>query len=367
MDHDFRTLQWLMTCLIGHKPAGMNIMEADIDTDSLICLAGRNDVAPLLYGRLASLQTFPAEAEPRLRNAYLFALRNNLRQRAEILRLIRLLRKEGIDAMPLKGVVASDLLFGDTGLYPGGDIDILVRPCDLDRASAVLLRDGYGPPADRSEADLRSDSYHLVLTRDSHVVELHWRLTARYCDIPPEFWWEDAVTVDYEGTSIIQPSPEKYLLYAVFRLFAKGFRPLKFFVLASGLIEKYSDSIDWERLISLSEMYRIGRVLRFTVSLVFDYSRRPVQGAQDRVSVLGHRFFRRLVLSGFVSGRVSVHLRMLFYAFLLDSPSDIIKVLVRRIFPSPGELRLRYGLPPRSRRVFLYYIANPLLLVMRRY
>lgn len=46
----------------------------------------------------------------------------------EVLRIIRLLQEAGIEAIPLKGSLFSDVVLGDLGIYPTSDIDLLVRP-----------------------------------------------------------------------------------------------------------------------------------------------------------------------------------------------------------------------------------------------
>ena len=72
------------------------------------------------------------------------------------------------------------------------------------------------------------------------------------------------------------------------------------------------------------------------------------------------------MLSGLFRETVRVHLRMFVYTFLLDSPLDAMRVVMKRVFPDAGELRLRFGLPENSKRVYLYYLLNPFLLLLRR-
>jgi hypothetical protein len=51
---------------------------------------------------------------------------------------------------------------------------------------------------------------------------------------------------------------------------------------------------------------------------------------------------------------------------LLDSPFDIFKVLLRRLFPTPAEIRLRYNIPRGSLRILPYYFLNPFLMLFKK-
>ena len=51
---------------------------------------------------------------------------------------------------------------------------------------------------------------------------------------------------------------------------------------------------------------------------------------------------------------------------LLDSPFDIFKVILRRIFPTPAEVRLRYNIPRGSLKILPYYLLNPFIMLFKK-
>jgi len=282
------------------------------------------------------------------------------------MRIIGLLKENGIEAIPLKGSVASEIIFHDMGLYPSSDIDILVSPSDLEKTGTVLFNAGYSRSSDMERDALINTDYHLIFHRGAHVVEVHWNLVKRYFSVAPSFWWEDTVKTVFDGSEITLLSVERCLLYAIFRLFFHAFRPLKFLLFIAALLEEYDGRIDWQKFFSSVRDCRMEKLSLFTLRLFYDISGRAIPHPALDTRSSSYVFLKRLVISGFFTARARIHLRMILYTFLLDSPLDTVRVIFRRIFPDPAEIRLRYELFGRPRKVLLYYLLNPLLLLLKR-
>jgi len=337
-----------------------------VDYDRMFRLAGSNGVLSSLHHNLKDIDAAPEYVRKRLKNAYLQILRNNVAQAEEVLQILVLLKKNHVEAIPLKGAAASELIFGDPGLYLSTDIDILVRPEYLAGVSEVLLKAGYEKNEGISENDLISSHYHFIFQKDRYHFEVHWNLVKRYFQIPPEFWWEDVHKIVYEGMEITGLSAERYIMYTVFRLFDHGFRPLKFFVLISEIINKHQDEIDWGKLLTFSRRYKMERLMVFTLRLIHDILGTDIPVTVRKRNIIGYEAFKNVIISGLFHEVTRPHLRMFFYTFLLDDPMEYAKVISRRFFPEIGEIRLRYGLPMGSKKVYAYYLLNPLLVLMKK-
>lgn len=344
----------------------LNDKSHSIDYPGLLKLALSNEVAPILYKNLNGLNVIPDDVQDRFRNAYLHTTKNNILNSREMVNVLTLLRNKSIEAVPLKGSFASDVVFGNLGYYPATDIDILVKPSDIRLSEDILSGAGYTRNIGISEDDLLSSHYHFIYQKGGHTVEVHWNLVKRYFDIPPDFWWEDMRKIEHEGIEATMLSIERYIMYLVFRLFDHGFRPLKFFVLISEIVNKYSKEIDWDKLFLFSKEYRMERLVSFTLKLLnnmFD-TKMPDDIIERRTA--GYNVFKKLIVKGLFQDVKRPHLRMLLYTFLLDSPFDLTKVISKRFFPNAGEIRLRYGLPESSKKIYAYYILNPFLILIKK-
>jgi hypothetical protein len=366
------TLVLLLSCVnpspevLEEAKTIMTNKEYPVDYDRMFRLAGSNEVLSLLNYNLKDIDAVPDYMRKKLNNAHLRILRNNVAQADEVLKILAMLKKNHIEAIPLKGAAASELIFGDPGLYLSKDIDILVRSKDLAGISEVLLKAGYEKNEGISENDLLSSHYHFLFQKDGHHFEVHWNLVKRYFQIPSEFWWEYVHETVYEGMEITQLSAERYIMYTVFRLFDHGFRPLKFFVLISEIINKYQDEIDWGELLTFSRRYKMERLMVFTLRLLHDILGTRIPVTVTKKNIICYEALKKLINSGLFHEVTRPHLRMLLYTFLLDDPVEYAKVISRRFFPEIGEIRLRYGLPIGSKKVYAYYLLNPLLVLMKK-
>lgn len=332
-----------------------------IDYTKLTQLAFVNGVAPLLYKNLKPLNIITEEVLSRLRNIYLTSIAENLQKITEILKILQALKDKGIDAIPLKGALASEIIFENPGLYYGTDIDILVRPSDLNQVKQILLNSGYSYDGKVEKAMLASH-YHLVFFNHRQTVEVHWNLVKRYFDIPPEFWWEDNHKEKYEDFDILFLSPEKFLIYTVFRLFSHIFYPLKFFVLISEISNKYYESIDWDRFASSIKKYNMMRLTTFTFKLLNEFLGTKVHDRFISKNIIGYNYFKTAIMNKLFRDVKRPYISKLLYVFLLDSPHYVLNSLLRRLWPEESELRLRYNIPEGSKSIYLYYLLNPLLL-----
>jgi hypothetical protein len=184
------------------------------------------------------------------------------------------------------------------------------------------------------------------------------------------FWWEGARREDYNGEGITLLSPEKYLMYSVFRLFSHDFHPLKFLVFTAELINNYGPGMNWSDLSFWSKKYRMSRLMFFTMKLTHELLGAGVPEEIVRRAVPAYSVMAREVLRNLFGEMKRPFARRVVFLFLLDSPFDVMKGLLGRLFPGRGELRLRYGLHGGSGRAYLYYLLNifllPLIILRRR-
>jgi len=355
----------------GHSvlEKSQTLIDSGIHWDTLMDFSVKHCTANFIYKNLLMLDNIPREILERFGKIYYQSLRANILMVTELDRLIHGLEDRGIDVIALKGAPTSEKIFEDIGLYPSGDLDILVKLNDIQEVREFLEAEGY-TLNDRGFDEYREffikELYHISLSGYRFTIEPHWNLFFRYFTTPPEFWWEESIRVSSDGREYTFLSPEKNVLYITFRLFTKLFTPLRFLVMVAEVLRHYRDEMDWEKLFRYARQYKFESVLRVTMKLSRDTLGAPVpEGFADirglRARVL-FRVVRRMVLGG-----VKDHpLRKLFLVFLRDDLTGAFRVLFERLFPSKGEIVSRYRVPGSSPKAFFYYILNPLILLMKR-
>src|ERR1700681_2544949 len=110
-------------------------------------LAARNliELLCLESGRLENGHGLPPEVERLLRSAYETNLRRSLWFTVELARIMRHFERRQLRALPYKGPVLAQSLYRDLGLRSFSDLDFLISPADLERATQALAEIGYLP------------------------------------------------------------------------------------------------------------------------------------------------------------------------------------------------------------------------------
>lgn len=345
------------------------IIFGKMDWALLLSISGGQGTFPLVYKNLKKLKGVPTDVLSKLAHSCNATIQRNIMNVSELDRIIDGLNRVGVDVIPLKGPTASEEIFGDIGLYPSSDIDILVKVRDIDRMKDFLESCGYrlnDKGFDAYRDFFISELYHISLANGRHVIEPHWNLFFRYFTAPPGFWWEESI----EGTATEKSyqflSPEKNILYNSFRLFSKGFSHLRFLVMVSELIRYYGKNIDWEKLFLYAKRYKFEKTLRTVLKMSVVLLGAPVPLDYAKVSGLRARLLYSPAVRMLLSGIEPNPLHKVMFVFFRDDLAGSLKILLRRLFPSTGEIVSRYRLSDRSVKTVFFYALNPLLLLMRR-
>lgn len=180
-EEDGDLLRAIVRCPSPAINHGINRLAGKVrDWNALLQIAEEHHVTPLLYMRLSqSSMAVPPEAQETLQAAYQRNVFHSMANAAELIALLKALAREGIAAIPFKGVVLAATMYGELAARPAGDLDILIRLEDRARATAILLNDGYTlvPQVGRrgETAGLENFEDHFERARDGMVTELRWR------------------------------------------------------------------------------------------------------------------------------------------------------------------------------------------------
>jgi hypothetical protein len=197
-------------------------LEREIDWNHIVSQAQHHAVLPLVN---QNLQAHFPEMVPKpvlrfLNEASRHCQWRNLVFTGELLRILALLEKLGIEAIPFKGPSLAIMAYGNISLRMFADLDILIREKDLTRAREALLADGYIAKftlTPNQERNYQKSECALQLCHPGRgtVVELHWLLTERYLSIHlpiAEFWQRSSAARIGQRTAKAL-APEDLFLY----------------------------------------------------------------------------------------------------------------------------------------------------------
>lgn len=175
--------------------------DGSLDEPQATALARRalaQGLGPLLYARLRGQEVLPQSAMAELRQAYYESAGRSARINHALETILQALAASGVPAILLKGAALAQAIYGNPALRPMGDLDLLVRPADVDTALATLAGLGYRPwQHEPAPGSTRTYENEILLRREGAPapLEVHWGLfdSPHYQErLPMEWFWQTA-------------------------------------------------------------------------------------------------------------------------------------------------------------------------------
>ncbi len=180
--------------------------------------------------------------------------------------------ERGIEPILLKGAALNLTLYPHLALRPMSDLDLLIRPGEIDAAAATLEQLGYqrGPGLVRRDFFPR---YHYEVefssTELSPVrVDLHVRpfRPMRYSQtVPEDFLWRRSRVLDLSGALVRVALDEEQFIQLAVHSACHGHERLIWLYDICRLIESGEGRLDWERVVALCRECRLVAPLRETL------------------------------------------------------------------------------------------------------
>jgi len=176
-------------CGDEHGERIRSILSRPLDWERILWLVDHHRVVPQVYSELSALSHLvPVQHLNALRLRYQDNARKTLWFTAELVRLVGHLEAVGIKALPYKGPVLAQTLYGEVTRRQFGDLDILILPTDVLKAKAALHDLRYKPAielAPRIETAYVKTGYECSFSaaQGSNLLELQWRILPRFYSI----------------------------------------------------------------------------------------------------------------------------------------------------------------------------------------
>lgn len=192
-----------------------------LDWEYLFQLASRHKLSPLLCWQLKTVaaQFVLPPIHEQLRTSLSAISRRNLQLAAELLQLHQLFHEHDISAIPYKGAVLAETVYGNLSLREFVDLDVLVRKRDVLSARDLLFARGYQPfvqlDASHETAYLDYQCEHVLSDeRRDLMVEIQWRVVPDYFSFPFDYesLWQRTEPATLCQRPITTLSPEDTVL-----------------------------------------------------------------------------------------------------------------------------------------------------------
>lgn len=311
------------------------------DWDRLWALAHLHEVVPLFA------KTLPTAIGDRVPNEWLrratkrrhVTLQSNARLADALLPILAGLQEAGVVAMPVKGLVIAEQLYGDLGARPCADLDVLVHEADLPAARDVLRGLGFSQRVRPGYKALVHQFHDPAWGRgagNDHVrLELHWALWA---DSDRRLGMDGLWARSVDATLLDRPvrilSPEDTLLHLAIHRTRSALR-LRWVADVAELLRRHGEELDWSAYLQRATLAG-GRTASWVVlslardlldAHVDDTVLRELQVDWPKRAVLERTCGRTALFRDVPDGDVKQQPHLTLRAFEEDGPGRIARAL----------------------------------------
>lgn len=226
---------------------------------------GSTRLLPLVYRNLGAA-AFDAEVAGRLKGLYRRSWSHNQLIFKRAAEAIAVLEGAGIETLVTKGASLALLSYGDLGVRPMDDVDVLVPIERTAEAIEALLGAGWSP--DHDDPLTWTEVHHSLgfAGADGGEVDLHWfSLWQPASDVE---LWRASLPLALAGAATRAPCPaDQLLLTCVHGTPWSPLPPFRWIADALTVIRSAGEQLDWDRLVSEAER----RQLTVATAAALDY------------------------------------------------------------------------------------------------
>lgn len=343
----------LAAALSAPKPVSHLIepLLKQVDDPTLVRIAGEHGLSSLVH---RGLRLMDRESPPELDARRRPALQGALALAATTLRLQERLSGAGITSLAYKGPSLVAEVYGDLGLRPSGDVDLIVRRTDAIAARTFMIQSlGMAPEFQFSAAEERETlhdgcEFNFTDPRGLHV-EIHWQVLPRLfaADVPVGF--ERARAVPAGGVSLLTLDRDEVALALCAHGTKHAWSGLRWVADIAWLIAG-DNPADWERVLTTATEKRIRRMVLVPLWLcrsLFGVDPPPAALpalTRDRRAKDLAMGIRSMLLSGMVPERRVPWLQS-FWTRVREHPTDRARVAARILTDPTVDFRRKTRIP----------------------
>ncbi len=227
------------------------VSDPSLDWDYLMEAARFHGLVPVVAPRLLrQVSSVPERVRLELHEAGRRALEGSLSLSGELVRVLRALNAAEVECIPFKGPALAALLWGNFTLRQSMDIDLLVRPIQVERAVEALQSCGYTPDNNLSWQKLLHSAVELPLKKSGMpTLELQWGIAPRCfaVDLEMAACWQRSRPSEFGGQPTLAFAPEDLVLILCIHGWKHAWNRLLWIADVARLVRK-SPELDWHAL-----------------------------------------------------------------------------------------------------------------------
>jgi len=327
-----------------------------VEWETVLRFAEGHGTSSLVYQNLLRLgDDVPAPVLESLRQSYERNVHKSLFLSVELIRILDCLDALGIAAIPYKGLVLSQVYYGDMAMRQSGDMDLFVRRQDVIRIKRAVCELGYTlrvPIPENAEKDYIASGYECTFDSPAgrNLLELQWALQPRFyaVDFDMDGLFERAVPVEIAGRQVKTPSPEDLLL--VLSVHAAKHVWGRLIWLCDIVQIMKLGNLNWECVQSRARMFGVERILHITLLLARRFLGTAIPESMEGAVLTDHAAvtFADEIAAAVAAGVSHEEHQMAYFWLMMqlrERMVDRARFLTRLTFtPGPGEWEV-VGLP----------------------
>ena len=297
---------------------------------------------------------------------------NSLRYR-NLQPVIRILNDNNIPFIPLKGILLAEQLYKDVGLRGMCDMDILVKPQDVERTRKLILGLGWKEKSKAEKSAYMTETldhqHPYAFLLGNSTIELHKDLHSQLdtYKINVNECWERAIPITFNGGTGYSFCVEDMLIHLCTHLcrhlVRKGYN-FKHFCDIAELLRSNDGKINWQQLVECSKKYNSFYEVRDVIAVCDDYLKAPVNRTyfgDANVIPANEIDYKYLFVTYFKNNKTAAdryidarHNTNMFYTSKVNGWNNKLRYFLADLFPSREFMIYRYKIKNKA-MVYLYY------------
>ena len=339
--------------------------------DDVYEFSRKQGVTLLLANRLQAMAEplqIPEKIQNKLRQAMLQTATRNMIMLHEAGMIFKAFKQRGINVIALKGLFLIETVYANISMRQFADLDLMIRPEDVDIVIASLKELGYSMSTYYSSQDANLDIKHVppMSKPEGPFVEIHWTILEENepFDIDVDGMWQRTIPVKIAGMDVLALGIEDLILHLCLHLgyqhhFDLGLRGLYDIV---AVLAYYDGKINWPELVLTAGQWGVERVIGLVLKLAKDFLKANIH--EELVNQLLEKDFPDNLLTDAKTLLIQAgqqRVGMTPDLARLGQASNVFKkaqIIVERVFIPRQSLARLYNFSPRSPLLIWYYFKR---------